>query len=53
MKRNLFLLLGIIVFLLGGCTLAPKTRDLTLQYLPIGRLVRPTMKRSLPRLLPQ
>jgi multidrug efflux system outer membrane protein len=24
MKRNLFLLLGIIVFLLGGCTLAPK-----------------------------
>ena len=24
MKRNLFLLLGIIVFLLGGCTLAPE-----------------------------
>jgi multidrug efflux system outer membrane protein len=24
MKRNLFFLLGIIVFLLGGCTLAPK-----------------------------
>lgn len=24
MKRNLFLLLGIIVFLLGGCTLSPK-----------------------------
>ena len=24
MKRNLFLLLGIIVFFLGGCTLAPK-----------------------------
>ena len=24
MKRNLFLLLGVIVVLLGGCTLAPK-----------------------------
>ncbi len=24
MKRNLFLLLGIIIFLLSGCTLAPK-----------------------------
>ena len=46
MKRNLFLLLSIIVFLLAVARWPRNTRNLHLLFLPIGRQARPTRKRN-------
>ena len=44
MKRNLFFLLGVIVVILSGCTLAPKYTQPEAPIPGPGRPVRPTKK---------